>query len=196
MCSKSQAITSYLFGDKLPKHIKEIGQVNKISRRLASRPLSSSSIYGGKPYKSSGPYPGSNKKPFLGYRGRVNSVHVQISMDNSTAVSYINNMGGTKSHSLDTLSRCLWEWRISRQLHVSAQHVPGASNIRADQLSRIIDCHLEWSLNNEVYKSNICQIGFTHELDLFASILNAKTDNFVSWHPEPGAVAYDAFAIS
>ena len=124
------------------------------------------------------------------------SVHVRISMDNSTAVSYINNMGGTKSHSLDTLSRCLWEWCISRQLHVSAQHVPGASNIIADQLSRTIDCHLEWSLNNEVYKSIICQIGFTPELDLFASRLNAKTDKFVSWHPEPGAVAYDAFAIS
>ena len=72
VCSKSQAITSYLFGDELPKHIKEIGEVNKISRRVASRPFSSSSRYGGKPYKSSAPYPGSNKKPFLGYRGRGN----------------------------------------------------------------------------------------------------------------------------
>ena len=62
------------------------------------------------------------------------------------AISYINNMGGSKSHSLDTLPRSLWEWCISRQLHVSAQHVPGASNITADQLSRTIDCHLEWSL--------------------------------------------------
>ena len=34
VCSKSQAITSYLFGDDLPKHIKEIGEVNKISRRV------------------------------------------------------------------------------------------------------------------------------------------------------------------
>ena len=60
----------HLFGDELPYYIKEIGEVNKISRREASHPLSSSSRYGGKPYKSSGPYPRSNKKTFLGYRGR------------------------------------------------------------------------------------------------------------------------------
>ena len=80
---------------------------------------------------------------------------------NSTAVSYINNMGGSKSHSLDALSRCLWEWCISRQLHVSAQHLPGAANIIADQLSRTINFRLEWSLNNEVYKSIICRIAIT-----------------------------------
>jgi hypothetical protein len=39
VCSKSQAITSYIFGDELPKHIKEIGEVNKISRRVTSRPF-------------------------------------------------------------------------------------------------------------------------------------------------------------
>ena len=71
VCSKSQAITSYLFGDELPKHIKEIGEVNKISRRVTSRPFSTPSR-GGKPYKSSGAYQGSNKRAFLGYRGRGN----------------------------------------------------------------------------------------------------------------------------
>jgi hypothetical protein len=60
VCSKSQAITSYLFGDELPKHIKEIGEVNKISRRVTSRPFSSPSR-GGKPYKT---YQGSNKRAF------------------------------------------------------------------------------------------------------------------------------------
>ena len=42
----------------------------------------------------------------------------------------------------------------------------------------------------------ICLICFTPELDLFASRLNAKRDKFVSWHPEAGAVSYDAFALS
>ncbi len=124
------------------------------------------------------------------------SIHVRIAMDNSTAVAYINNMGGTKSPSLDTLSRTLWEWCISRTLQVTAQHVPGTSNVIADKLSRTIDCHLEWSLNDEVYRSIICRMGFTPEIDLFASRLNAKTDKFVSWNPEPGAITYDAFTIS
>ena len=40
VCNRSNAITTCLFGDELPKHIKEIGEVNKISRKLSSRPTS------------------------------------------------------------------------------------------------------------------------------------------------------------
>ena len=37
-CNKASAITTCLFGDELPKHIKEIGEVNKISRKVSGRP--------------------------------------------------------------------------------------------------------------------------------------------------------------
>ena len=37
---------------------------------------------------------------------------------------------------------------------------------------------------------------FVPDIDLLASRLNAKTDCFVSWHPEPGAMAVDAFSFS
>ena len=37
VCSKSNPVTTNLFGDELPKHIKEIGEVNKISRKTMSR---------------------------------------------------------------------------------------------------------------------------------------------------------------
>ena len=37
VCSKSNAITTCLFGEELPKHNKEIGEVNKISRKLSGR---------------------------------------------------------------------------------------------------------------------------------------------------------------
>jgi ribonuclease HI len=124
------------------------------------------------------------------------SVHVRVGIDNSTAVAYLNNMGGTKSPSLNGLSRTLWEWCISRSLQVTAQHVPGTANVIADQLSRTIDNHLEWSLNDEIYQSVICRMDFAPDIDLFASRLNAKTNKFVSWHPEPGAVTYDAFTMS
>ena len=39
-------------------------------------------------------------------------------------------------------------------------------------------------------------MAFVPSIDLFASRVNAKTDCFVSWHPEPGAMAVDAFSIS
>ena len=54
---------------------------------------------------------------------------------------------------------------------------------------------MEWSLNGEVFQEIISQT-FIPEIDLFASKLNAKTAKFISWQPQPGAVAIDAFSLS
>ncbi|EDO33201.1 predicted protein [Nematostella vectensis] len=37
VCSKSNPVTTFLFGDELPKHVKDIGKVNKIARRTLAR---------------------------------------------------------------------------------------------------------------------------------------------------------------
>ena len=37
VCSKSNAVTTLLFGDELPKHIKDIGEVNKIAKKTVVR---------------------------------------------------------------------------------------------------------------------------------------------------------------
>ena len=42
VCSKSNPVTTCLFGDELPKHIKEIGEVNEIAKRTMSRSTVSS----------------------------------------------------------------------------------------------------------------------------------------------------------
>ncbi|XP_068690471.1 uncharacterized protein [Montipora foliosa] len=123
------------------------------------------------------------------------SIHVRLALDNSTAVAYINNMGGVRSPLLDSLSRSIWEWCKLRDIFISAQHIPGKANNQADTLSREISSNLEWSLNGEVFQDIISQT-FTPEIDLFASRLNAKTAKLISWHPQPGAVATDAFSLS
>ncbi|PFX12244.1 hypothetical protein AWC38_SpisGene23830 [Stylophora pistillata] len=41
-----------------------------------------------------------------------------------------------------------------------------------------------------------CNGQSANDIDLFAFRLNAKLDQFLSWHPEPGASAVDAFSIS
>ena len=82
-----------------------------------------------------------------------------------------------------------------RDIFISAQHIPGKVNIQADTLSREISSNLVWSLNGEVFQDIISQT-FIPEIDLFASRLNAKTAKFVSGHPQPGAVAIDAFSLS
>ena len=123
------------------------------------------------------------------------SIHVRLKIDNSTALSYINNMGGIRSPRLDLLARRMWEWCISRDIFLSAQHIPGKMNTRADDLSRKFSLNLEWSLNKGVYEQ-VVQLTFIPDVDLFASRLNAKTVNYVSWHPKPDAMAVDAFTIS
>ena len=62
-------------------------------------------------------------------------------------------------------------------------------------MSRQFVSNLEWSLDQDVF-DRLVAITFLPDIDLFASRLNAKLDQFVSWHPEPGALAVDAFSVS
>ena len=64
--------------------------------------------------------------------------HVKLLMDNTAAVAYINKMGGTHSQVLSNLAVQLWEWRLQNNLQISAQHLPGHLNVRADQESRML----------------------------------------------------------
>ena len=101
------------------------------------------------------------------------SIHVRLPLDNSTAVAYINNMGGVRLPLLDSLSRSIWEWCKLRNIFISTQHIPGKVNNQADTLSREIS-NLEWSLNGVVFHEIISQT-FIPEIDLFASRLKSKS---------------------
>ena len=122
------------------------------------------------------------------------STHVKLALDNSAPVASIDNMGVVRSPLLDSLSRSIWERCKLRDIFISAQHIPGKANNQVDTLSREVSSNLEWSLNDEVFHEVISQT-FIPEIDLFASRFNAKTAKFISWHPQPGAVAVDAFSL-
>ena len=72
VCSKSNPVTTNLFGDELPKHIKEIGEVNKISRKTMSRPnvLSKRSYDHKTTPASSRFYQRGGRRAFLGSRNQ------------------------------------------------------------------------------------------------------------------------------
>ena len=72
VCNKSNAITTCLFGDELPKHIKEIGEVNKISRKVSGRLTSIKNMVSS--YRRGSDTP-SRSYPLLGYRGRGSYFH-------------------------------------------------------------------------------------------------------------------------
>jgi hypothetical protein len=118
--------------------------------------------------------------------------HIKILSDNTTTVAYINNMGGTKEK-CNELARKILKWCYHNNNWISAAHLPGKMNVRADKESRSIHDNMEWSLNPEVFQI-ICEHLGTPEIDLFASRLNRKVESYMSWRPDPEAVAVDAMS--
>ena len=57
-------------------------------------------------------------------------------IDNTTAICYINNMGGTHSPECNSVTKELWLWCIKRNIWLSAAHIPGIYNVIADHKSR------------------------------------------------------------
>ena len=128
------------------------------------------------------------------YCSGKNFQHVRVMCDNTTAINYINNMGGTKSKSCNTLAYRIWDWCSSEHLWLSAAHIPGVLNTEADEQSRKFSDASEWKLNPKLFDKIIKTMGMP-DIDLFASRLNKQLDRYVSWHPEPDAIATNAFSL-
>ena len=54
----------------------------------------------------------------------LRNCHIKAMIDNTTAISYINNMGG-RTFSCNQLTRNFWLWCIERNLWITAAHIPG-----------------------------------------------------------------------
>ncbi len=57
---------------------------------------------------------------------KCTATHIRVQSDNTTAVAYINSMGGIKSESCNDMASQIWEWCITKQIWLSACHIPGA----------------------------------------------------------------------
>ena len=91
--------------------------------------------------------------------------HIRFEIDNTTAVSYVNGMGGCKSAACDVVARKIWDWCIESGLWLCAVHIPGTMNVKAGALSRRHYSDHEWMLNNDMF-SRLCKIfpGLTSNL--------------------------------
>lgn len=121
---------------------------------------------------------------------------LNILIDNTTAVACINQMGTCHSISINNLVIEIWEWCIKHNIWLTASHIAGIDNTVADSESRKTRRETEWSLNPNIFHKAIVIIGFEPGIDLFASRLNYKCDKYVSFQPDPGAFAINAFYIS
>ena len=117
---------------------------------------------------------------------------ILLKMDNVSAVSYINQKGGTHSTQLCNLALEIWEWCLERQILLQAEHLPGILNTVADTESRVMRDRCDWMINPSVFQQ-IQQAMGPFQTDLFASRLTRQLTQFYSWRPDPEAEATDAF---
>ena len=73
----------------------------------------------------------------------------------------------------------------------------GCLNVEADELSKGLNLNedLEWALDKDIFQEDVCRFG-KPDIDLFASRLNHKLEKYISFRPDPNAMAVDAFSIS
>ncbi|XP_072180692.1 uncharacterized protein [Diadema setosum] len=124
----------------------------------------------------------------------LHDVHVLLRSDNTTAVAYLNNMGGIKSKDCDSAARDIWRWCMERNIWVTAAHLPGSENTEADSRSRKFSDRNEWMLNKQAFNKLVSVFGLP-DIDLFASRLNNQLERYVTWLPDPNAEAVDAFTL-
>ena len=107
-------------------------------------------------------------------------------------MSYIKNIG-SRIENLNLISKHIWQWCISKNIWLSATYIPGLIN-EADLPSTIFDDSTEWVLNKDIFNAIAQEFG-SPDIDMFASRLNKQIQKFISWKPDPDAMAIDAFAI-
>ena len=129
--------------------------------------------------------------------GETKNEHVQLFLDNTVAIKYLTKMGGRKSR-LNTLAREIWCWREKRNIWLAVFHIAGSLNVRADALSRAgkkLNDDMEWALDQNVFNCIQKRMGQCF-IDLFASSKNNKLNKYVSYVPDKGAFAINAFSLS
>jgi len=121
---------------------------------------------------------------------------ILLRTDNTTAISYINRMGSIKFPRLSGLAREIWSWCMERNLFIYVSYIPSVQNFDADAESRVVSEETKWSVTDIPYFDKIAAHFGPFDINLFATSINTKCPNFVSWHPDPLAQAVDAFSLA
>lgn len=126
----------------------------------------------------------------------LRNCEILLRIDNTTAISYINRMGGIQFPHLNTLSKHIWQWCEARNIFLFASYIKSNDNVIADAESRRLHADVEWELADYAFTAICKKFSIFPDIDLFASRINRKCKRFVSWHRDPDAFQVDAFTIS
>lgn len=103
-------------------------------------------------------------------------------------------LGGTSSQSLVQCACQIWQWCLQRGITLSAEHIPGMSNLGADRVSLTLHTS-EWKLYPKVCTQLLWPLGPSN-VDLFVSWLNNQLGRFISWRRDLFAITTDSFQSS
>ncbi|XP_044586107.1 uncharacterized protein LOC123266143 [Cotesia glomerata] len=120
---------------------------------------------------------------------------ILLRIDNTTAISYINRMGGVQYVELNKRARDIWTWCEERKIWIFASYIPSRENTEADRESRRANVDTEWELEDQSFQKIVNKWG-TPLIDLFASRNNTKAKWFCSWKRDPEALYIDAFTVN
>jgi hypothetical protein len=132
------------------------------------------------------------KNGLFAFAKHMKNTAVQVYSDNSSAVAVLRKLGSIRSAKLNQIAMDIWEWAMQRDLIILALHIAGKVNVLADQASRVFLDRNSWQLLPERFALIDLRWG-PHDVDLFADAFNHQVANYVSWKPDPGSSAVDAF---
>ena len=116
---------------------------------------------------------------------------VAVFADNSTAVSYLRNQGGTRSSFLNSIAQRILRWAEDLSVVISPQFIMGNHNVLANTLSRpnqILGS--EWTLKQEVFR-DLCR-RWPVSIGLFATSQNHSCSLYFSPYHIHNAMVTDA----
>ncbi|CAD6224525.1 GSCOCG00011784001-RA-CDS, partial [Cotesia congregata] len=125
---------------------------------------------------------------------KLNNCDILLRIDNTTAIAYINRMGGIQFENLSYISKCIWKWCEQRNIFIYASYISSKDNTIADYESRRLEPETEYCLSPFAFNRLCTKFGYP-EVDLFASRTNTKCNKYVSWKKDPGSFAVDAFTL-
>lgn len=124
----------------------------------------------------------------------LRDVNILLRIDNTTAIAYVNKMGGIQNEKLLNLGREIWSWCEERNIWIFASYINTRENTVADHESRVSFKETEWELSPHIFEVVQEKFG-PFDVDLFASKANAKCKRYCSWKRDPDSSAVDAFTI-
>lgn len=125
----------------------------------------------------------------------LKNCQILLRIDNTTAISYVNKMGGVRFPHLTDVTRRLWKWCEDRNIYVYASYISSQDNEIADAESRRSHPDIEWELTDHAFSKIVKYFG-KPDIDLFATRLNNKCKTYVSWHRDPDALAVNCFTLN